>query len=233
MNHWSPGARLPSRAACRWSTRSSSSAPRTRSCGTREGRRYVDFAGGIAVLNTGHRHRRVLEAVRAQLDKVTHTCFQITPYEPYVALCEKLNALAPGKGPNKTVLMSTGRRGGRERGQDRARRDRPRRRHRLLGRLPRPHDHGARADRQGRSLQSRASAPTRPRSTTRRSRTRCTACRWTTHSARSRRSSSATSPPTASRPSSSSRCRAKAASTSRRRNSWCGCASSATGTESS
>ena len=73
-----------------------------------EGRRYVDFAGGIAVLNTGHRHRRVLEAVRDQLDKFTHTCFQITPYEPYVALCEKLNALAPGKGPNKTVLMSTG-----------------------------------------------------------------------------------------------------------------------------
>jgi 4-aminobutyrate aminotransferase / (S)-3-amino-2-methylpropionate transaminase / 5-aminovalerate transaminase len=73
-----------------------------------DGRRYIDFAGGIAVLNTGHRHRRVLEAVRAQLDKVTHTCFQITPYEPYVALCEKLNALAPGKGPNKTVLMSTG-----------------------------------------------------------------------------------------------------------------------------
>jgi len=73
-----------------------------------DGRRYVDFAGGIAVLNTGHRHRHVLEAVRAQLDKVTHTCFQITPYEPYVALCEKLNALAPGKGPNKTVLLSTG-----------------------------------------------------------------------------------------------------------------------------
>jgi len=73
-----------------------------------EGRRYVDFAGGIAVLNTGHRHRRVMEAVRAQLDKVTHTCFQVTPYEPYVALCEKLNALAPGKGPKKSLLMSTG-----------------------------------------------------------------------------------------------------------------------------
>jgi 4-aminobutyrate aminotransferase/(S)-3-amino-2-methylpropionate transaminase len=73
-----------------------------------EGRRYVDFAGGIAVLNTGHRHRRVMEAVRAQLDKVTHTCFQITPYEPYVALCERLNALAPGNGPKKSVLMSTG-----------------------------------------------------------------------------------------------------------------------------
>jgi 4-aminobutyrate aminotransferase/(S)-3-amino-2-methylpropionate transaminase len=73
-----------------------------------EGQRYVDFAGGIAVLNTGHRHRRVMEAVRAQLDKVTHTCFQITPYEPYVAVCEKLNALAPGKGARKSVLMSTG-----------------------------------------------------------------------------------------------------------------------------
>jgi 4-aminobutyrate aminotransferase/(S)-3-amino-2-methylpropionate transaminase len=73
-----------------------------------EGRRYVDFAGGIAVLNTGHRHRRVMEAVRAQLDRYTHTCFQITPYEPYVALCERLNALAPGNGPHKTVLMSTG-----------------------------------------------------------------------------------------------------------------------------
>ena len=73
-----------------------------------DGRRYIDFAGGIGVLNTGHRHRRVLEAVRAQLDKVTHTCFQITPYEPYVALCERLNGLAPGKGPNKSVLMTTG-----------------------------------------------------------------------------------------------------------------------------
>ncbi len=73
-----------------------------------EGRRYIDFAGGIAVLNTGHRHPRVLEAVRAQLEKVTHTCFQVTGYEPYVALCERLNRLAPGPGPNKTLLMTTG-----------------------------------------------------------------------------------------------------------------------------
>jgi 4-aminobutyrate aminotransferase len=73
-----------------------------------DGRRYVDFAGGIAVLNTGHRHPRVLEAVRAQLDKVTHTCFQITGYEPYVALCERLNQLAPGAGAHKTLLMTTG-----------------------------------------------------------------------------------------------------------------------------
>ena len=72
------------------------------------GRRYVDFAGGIAVLNTGHRHPRVIEAARAQLDRVTHACFQVTGYEPYVALCERLNALAPGPGPTKTLLMTTG-----------------------------------------------------------------------------------------------------------------------------
>ncbi|MGH8249384.1 MAG: 4-aminobutyrate--2-oxoglutarate transaminase [Steroidobacteraceae bacterium] len=73
-----------------------------------DGRRYIDFAGGIAVLNTGHCHPRVLEAVRAQLDRFTHTCFQITGYEPYVALCERLNRLVPGPGPNKTLLMTTG-----------------------------------------------------------------------------------------------------------------------------
>ena len=73
-----------------------------------EGRRYVDFAGGIAVLNTGHRHPKVMAAVRAQLEKVTHTCFQVVGYEPYVALAERLNAMAPGPGPKKTLLMSTG-----------------------------------------------------------------------------------------------------------------------------
>ncbi len=73
-----------------------------------DGKRYVDFAGGIAVLNTGHRHPKVLAAVRAQLEKVTHTCFQITGYEPYVELAERLNRLVPGPGPKKTLLMSTG-----------------------------------------------------------------------------------------------------------------------------
>ena len=73
-----------------------------------DGRRYIDFAGGIAVLNTGHRHPRVLEAVRLQLEKVTHTCFQVTGYEPYVALCERLNRLAPGPGPHKSLLLTTG-----------------------------------------------------------------------------------------------------------------------------
>ena len=73
-----------------------------------EGRRYIDFAGGIAVLNTGHRHPKVVAAVKAQLDAFTHTAFQIIPYEPYIALCEKLNAIAPVGGPAKSLLFSTG-----------------------------------------------------------------------------------------------------------------------------
>ncbi|GBR75148.1 4-aminobutyrate--2-oxoglutarate transaminase [Acidiphilium acidophilum] len=73
-----------------------------------EGRRYVDFAGGIAVLNTGHRHPRVIAAVQAQLERFTHTCFQVTPYEPYIELAERLNAIAPIAGPAKTIFLTTG-----------------------------------------------------------------------------------------------------------------------------
>ncbi len=73
-----------------------------------DGNRYIDFAGGIAVLNTGHRHPKVMAAVRDQLDHFTHTAFQILPYEPYVALCERLNGLAPFSAPAKSVLFSTG-----------------------------------------------------------------------------------------------------------------------------
>lgn len=73
-----------------------------------EGRRFIDFAGGIAVLNTGHRHPKVIAAVQAQLERFTHTAFQVAPYEPYIALAERLNALAPFKGPAKTVLFTTG-----------------------------------------------------------------------------------------------------------------------------
>jgi len=73
-----------------------------------EGRRFIDFAGGIAVLNTGHRHPRVVEAVRAQLDAFTHTAYQIVPYESYVALAERLNQLVPGAHPKKTTFFSTG-----------------------------------------------------------------------------------------------------------------------------
>ena len=73
-----------------------------------EGRRYIDFAGGIGVLNAGHRHPQVLAALREQLDKCMHTCFQVVMYEPYVALAERLNKLAPVAGPAKTMLVSTG-----------------------------------------------------------------------------------------------------------------------------
>ena len=74
----------------------------------KEGRRYIDFAAGIAVVNTGHRHPRVVEAVRAQLDRFTHTCHQVVPYESYVALAERLNELVPGEGPRKTSFYTTG-----------------------------------------------------------------------------------------------------------------------------
>jgi 4-aminobutyrate aminotransferase / (S)-3-amino-2-methylpropionate transaminase / 5-aminovalerate transaminase len=73
-----------------------------------DGRRFIDFAGGIAVLNTGHRHPKVIAAVREQLDAFTHTAFQIVPYEPYIELCEKLNARAPFTGEAKSILFSTG-----------------------------------------------------------------------------------------------------------------------------
>ncbi len=73
-----------------------------------EGRRYIDFAGGIAVVNTGHCHPHVMKAVEAQMKKFTHTCFQVLPYEPYVALAEKLNTLVPGKGAKKTLFLTTG-----------------------------------------------------------------------------------------------------------------------------
>ncbi len=73
-----------------------------------EGKRYVDFASGIAVLNTGHRHPTVVEAIKAQLGKFLHSCFQVTPYADYIALCEQLNRLAPGSTPKKSMLFSTG-----------------------------------------------------------------------------------------------------------------------------
>ncbi|WP_416548369.1 4-aminobutyrate--2-oxoglutarate transaminase [Limnohabitans sp. DCL3] len=73
-----------------------------------QGQRYLDFAGGIAVLNTGHRHPKVVAAVQAQLERFTHTCYQVVPYESYVALAEKLNVLTPGTHAKKTAFFSTG-----------------------------------------------------------------------------------------------------------------------------
>jgi 4-aminobutyrate aminotransferase/(S)-3-amino-2-methylpropionate transaminase len=72
------------------------------------GRRYIDFAGGIGVMNVGHNHPHVMEAVRAQLGRVTHTSFQVVVYESYLRLAERLSAVAPTQGPNKAIFFSTG-----------------------------------------------------------------------------------------------------------------------------
>ncbi len=73
-----------------------------------EGNRYIDFAGGIGVLNTGHLHPRVVQAVEQQLQTLMHSCFHVMPYEPYIALAEKLNAITPGEHAKKTLLLNTG-----------------------------------------------------------------------------------------------------------------------------
>jgi 4-aminobutyrate aminotransferase/(S)-3-amino-2-methylpropionate transaminase len=73
-----------------------------------DGNRLIDFAGGIGCLNTGHRAPAVVDAIRRQLDRFLHTSFNVLPYESYIAVCEKLNAIAPGKGPKKTILVNTG-----------------------------------------------------------------------------------------------------------------------------
>jgi 4-aminobutyrate aminotransferase/4-aminobutyrate aminotransferase/(S)-3-amino-2-methylpropionate transaminase len=73
-----------------------------------EGKRYIDFCAGIAVVNTGHCHPKVIAAINRQAQAFTHTCFQVVAYEGYVALAERLNQLAPGSAPKKTFFMNTG-----------------------------------------------------------------------------------------------------------------------------
>jgi len=73
-----------------------------------DGRRYVDFAAGIAVLNTGHRHPKIMAAVAEQAHAFTHTCFHVVSYESYVRLAERLNALAPGDFAKKTLFLNSG-----------------------------------------------------------------------------------------------------------------------------
>ena len=197
-----------------------------------EGRRYIDFASGISVLNTGHLHPRVVAAVQQQMQQVTHACFQVTPYESYVALAERLNALAPGTTPKKIDPVFDRRRGGGKRAQDRALPHAPLGRDRLQRCLPWPHAGHDDPDRQGAAVQGRLrsdaagriprAVPDAPTTASRRS------SRW-------RRSSSCSRPMSnrrASPPSSSSRCRAKAGSTSRRRSSCAACARCAISTAS-
>ncbi|EHG7580980.1 MULTISPECIES: 4-aminobutyrate--2-oxoglutarate transaminase [Citrobacter] len=73
-----------------------------------EGKEVIDFAAGIAVLNTGHRHPKIVAAVEKQLQAFTHTAYQIVPYESYVSLAERINAIAPIDGPAKTAFFTTG-----------------------------------------------------------------------------------------------------------------------------
>src|SRR5256884_3476323 len=73
-----------------------------------DGNRYIDFAGGIGCLNAGHRSPRVVSGLREQLEKHLHLCFAVAPYEGYVAVAEKLNALAPGNFAKKNILVNSG-----------------------------------------------------------------------------------------------------------------------------
>ncbi len=73
-----------------------------------EGNRYIDFCAGIAVVNTGHCHPKIVAAVEAQLKQFNHTCFQVVGYESYISLAERLNTLAPGQTPKKTFFMNSG-----------------------------------------------------------------------------------------------------------------------------
>jgi 4-aminobutyrate aminotransferase / (S)-3-amino-2-methylpropionate transaminase / 5-aminovalerate transaminase len=73
-----------------------------------DGNRFLDFTGGIGCLNVGHRAPGVITAIREQLEKYLHLCFMVTPYESYIALAERLNALTPGRFPKKTIILSTG-----------------------------------------------------------------------------------------------------------------------------
>ncbi len=73
-----------------------------------EGNEIIDFASGIAVLNTGHRHPKVVAAIEAQLKAFTHTAYQVIPYEGYVSLAERINKLVPIAGPCKTAFFTTG-----------------------------------------------------------------------------------------------------------------------------
>ncbi len=73
-----------------------------------EGKRFIDFGGGIAVLNTGHRHPAVMKRVQEQINQFHHTCFMVMPYAPFIELAEKLNELAPISGPKKSMFVTTG-----------------------------------------------------------------------------------------------------------------------------
>ena len=152
-----------------------------------EGRRFIDFAAGIAVCNTGHRHPKIVAAIRAQLDRFTHTAYQVVPYE---CLCfvspRSINARAPGDHPKKTAFFTTGA----EAVENAIKIARAATGRRgviaFTRRLPRPHADGHGADRQGRAVQDRLRpVPGRrvPRAVPE---SRCTACQRRGFAARDR-----------------------------------------------
>ena len=133
-----------------------------------DGRTFIDFAGGIGCQNTGHRFAPVVDAIKAQADEYLHQCFMVGVYEPYVEVCRRLAELSPCAGERAEVdPPQLGRRGGRERSQDRALGDRPAGGRRLRQRLPRPHAADDDDDGEGEAVQGRASGRSRPRSTAR------------------------------------------------------------------
>ncbi|HVR23026.1 MAG TPA: 4-aminobutyrate--2-oxoglutarate transaminase [Candidatus Polarisedimenticolia bacterium] len=73
-----------------------------------DGNRYIDFAGGIGCANAGHRPEAVVDAIRGQFDKFLHMCVQVTPYEGYIRLAERMNEVTPGKFPKKTLFLNSG-----------------------------------------------------------------------------------------------------------------------------
>ena len=104
-----------------------------------DGNMFVDFAGGVGVVNAGHAHPRVVEAIAEQAQRFVHTDFTVVPYETYVALAERLCALVPIARRDPRRVLQRRHRGGRERRQARAAPHRPARGDRVRGRLPRPH----------------------------------------------------------------------------------------------
>ena len=210
-----------SRPAALRRRRSGHAAPRRRPCGGAriedvDGHGYIDFAGGLGCQNAGHGLPAAVAAIHEQVDRYLHQCFMVGMYEPYVEVCRRLAELSLPRRRAEEPPLELGRRGGRERRQDRARCDRASGGRRLRPRLPRPDAPRHDDDQQGRALQARLRA-VRARGLPRAARTRTAASRPTTRSAGSRRSSSPRwiprrSPASCSSPSKeragSSRCRA-------------------------
>jgi 4-aminobutyrate aminotransferase/(S)-3-amino-2-methylpropionate transaminase len=139
-----------------------------------DGNQLIDFGSGIAVTTVGNGNQRIIDAVTEQITAFTHTCFMVTPYEGYVAVCERLNRLTPGTHEKRSALFNSGRRGGGERGEDRPPRHRAQRGGGDGPRLPRAHQPHHGPHRQVDAVQDGLRAVRSPTST---------ACPWPTPTA--------------------------------------------------